>query len=178
MNNINTNRRQHYRITDLVKVGLHVIAKESEQEVIEDITQGLTHSSLARINSEVEIAIDSVSTQHKDVQAALQALNRKLDLVVGAINLHPSHTLREQTISLGFGGCRLLTDVELGKDQAVDLTIVLADSQRLRLFARVVDVKAQAEQDSGGYEVALQFQAMSKVTAATLEKHIMLFLSQ
>ena len=60
----------------------------------------------------------------------------------------------------------------MSKDEGVDLTIILTGNQRLRFFARVVDVKALTGHNAGEFEVAMQFQAMSKSSAAMLEKHI------
>lgn len=166
------NQRHHYRITDIVKVGLLQVPLEFEKDVIEDITQGIAHSSLARINSDIDLAIESVSPQQKDTKVALKAINRKLDLIAAAIGLHASGAVREQAINLSFGGCRLHTEQELSKDEGVDLTIILMGNQRLRMFARVVDVKALTGRHAGEFEVAMQFQAMSKSAAAMLEKHL------
>lgn len=172
MTETKNNQRHHYRITDIVKVGLLQVPFEFEKDVIEDITQGIGHSSLARINSDIDLAIESVSPQEKDTKMALKAINRKLDLIAAAIGLHASGAVREQAINLSFGGCRLHTEQELSKDEGVDLTIILMGNQRLRMFARVVDVKALTGRHAGEFEVAMQFQAMSKSAAAMLEKHL------
>ena len=166
------NQRYHYRITDIVRIGLQQVPEEIEQDVIEDITQGLMHSSLARINSDIDLALANIPNQHKSTQIALKALNVKLDMLAGAMGLHAAGVLEEQAVNLGFGGCRFRTEKDLNKDEAVDLSIVLTGNQRLRIFARVVDVKALAGRNLGEREVALQFQAMGKTTSTILERHL------
>ena len=166
------NQRHHYRINERVRIGLSMIPEEREKEVIDDIMQGLNFSSLARISAEFELALAKIPAPESEVRVALQALNRKLDMVIAAVGLNASGAIREQTINLSYGGCRLRTDQLLIQEAGVDVSLVLANSQRMRLFARVVDVKALSGVDSGLYEVAMQFQAMSDKAAAVLRKHI------
>lgn len=166
------NQRNHYRITDVLRIGLQFVPPEFEKDVIEEVTQGISHTSLERLNGELDQAIRAIQSTQKDVSRALMVMNRKLDLLASTIGLNATGSMREVAINLSFGGCRLLAEQEFHKDDGVDVSILLAGNQRLRLFARVVDVKALAGSRSGEYELALQFQAMGKRTALILEKHI------
>ena len=166
------NQRNHYRITDVLRIGLQFVPPEFEKDIIEEVTQGISHTSLERLNGELDQAIRAIPSTHKDISRALMVMNRKLDLLASTIGLNATGSMREVAINLSFGGCRLLAEQEFNKDDGVDVSILLAGNQRLRLFARVVDVKALTGSRSGEYELALQFQAMGKRTALILEKHI------
>lgn len=166
------NQRSHYRINDLARIGMSLVPVEHEQAVIDDIVAGLNASSLARISSEIELAVDKIPAVQKEVAVALKAINKKIDVIAGAMGVQCEGAIREQPVNLSYGGCRTLSEQKFEQGDGVEVSLILANSQRLRMFARVVHVKALSGQRLGQYEVAVQFQAMSDRAADLLKSYM------
>lgn len=162
----------HFRINDVARIGMSLVPETQEQEVVGDILSGLNFSSLARISSEIDLAIEKIPPQQKDLRIAFQAVNKKLDMIAESMGVQCEGTIREQPVNLSYGGCRTTVDTEYGRGDGVDVSLILANSQRLRVFARVVDVKALSGAQLGLYEVALQFQVMSDRAADVLKRYM------
>lgn len=112
-----------------------------------------------RVDEEAQFGLSLVPEQQKW---------RVIDGIMQDSNTVPVVENNLQIISLSFGGCRLKTDQQLTQESGVDFRLTLTNEQAIRIFARVVDVKALSGPGSKLYEVAMQFQAMSEKANSTL----------
>ncbi len=160
-----SDRREYYRIDDVVGLSYKILPEDSAEEGTDnESAASLAHDqALSKVETEVNLLINTLWTENPTTAKALGLLNRKIDLLVSQLSgVHEGQdallSYANIPVSLSGSGIAFGCNERIEPGHSLELKILLKPSYvAVRLRAKVVGCDASGDKTDSPYWLRASF---------------------
>lgn len=178
-------RRQFYRISDLLVLNYKVVQEETLTEAAQLVERGRldrnnVHSLLLFMDSRLQGVISKIGQDDPAAAEALDLLNKKIGLLERMLNATSEYGSKhealehEQTqeVNISAGGLAFTGRNPLAEGAHLELELALSPAYRfIRCYGRVISCRA-GEESSDLFNIAVEFEYIDEEDREFLIQHI------
>lgn len=172
------NRRSYFRIDDQLGVTYQILdEQEFQQHQQEHRISRLEDHQQRVLEQKINSAIRGVEIRYPDLGEILSLLNQKIEQLAQSTDNDSgseSDEERPRAVNISASGISFFQDAPLGQNTSLELLLILhPNTEKLKLFGRVVDCSKQKTSDIEHYKISVEFEFLVEEDREELVQYIM-----
>ena len=180
---VDDDRRDYFRIDDVVKISYHRVPTEELTERLERLEEEFSSnftvmSSFSAIGQQMALQLHRIESNSPDVAACIKALDQKLNILGQAFMAQEDGLIEQpaQAVNISAGGIALngVEEIKIGTTLEIKL-LLLPSLTGVLIYGEVVACDANEESDSDDYpyQLRIDFSHMRESDRDILIRHIL-----